>query len=76
MEVLDVVRLVEVGQVCLEQLTPDERLVLDILADEGDEKMMRICEELEISRATAYRKKDVVLGKLSELFRDFGVRIS
>ena len=60
---------------CLEELEPEEQEVLEILL-EDDEKMVRICDALDVSQATAYRVKDRVLGKLSQLFLDKQVRIS
>ena len=74
--VLEWVRLAERIGECVESLEPEDRLVLDILCDECGEKMMRICEELSVSEPTAYRRKDRVLHRLWELFRENDVRIS
>lgn len=74
--VLQLVRLAGIVTGCVEQLAPEDQLVLEIWADEYGEKIMRICEVLEVSEPTAYRRKDRVLHRLSELFRENGMRIS
>ena len=76
MEVLEAVRFAQDVMDCVELLEPEERELLEILTDEGGEKGLRIAELLEVSFATAYRRKDRVLHRLSQLFRENGVRIS
>jgi FixJ family two-component response regulator len=60
---------------CIEQLEPEEQEVLEILL-EGGETNLRLMEELDVSRATAFRVKARVLARLEELFRTFQVRLS
>lgn len=69
------VALILAGQACLDQLSPDERLVLEILLDPGGGKLVKISQELDVSLTTAYRKKWGVLHRISQLFRDSGVEI-
>ena len=60
---------------CIEQLEPEEQEVLEILL-EGGETNLRLMEDLDVSRATAFRVKARVLARLEELFRTFNVRLS
>ena len=76
MDIPEAVRQAQLVMDCVDQLEPEDRLVLDIWLDDNNEKIMRICEALEVSDATAYRRKDRVLGVLSKLFVEIGVRIS
>lgn len=61
---------------CLDQLDYEDRLVLDIVMDLEGEKIMRICETLQVSEPTAYRRKNRVLHRISKLFRENRVIIS
>lgn len=63
-------RRVERIEECLEALTYEERLVAEIVADREGEKIMRICEALQVSEPTAYRRKNRVLHRISQLFRE------
>ncbi len=76
MKILEAVRQAYLVTECAEQLEGEEREVLEILLDEDGEKIVRIAELLEVSLPTAYRRKDGVLHRLSELFRENSVRIS
>ena len=76
MDIPEAVRQAYLVMECVEQLQGEEREVLEILLDEDGEKIVRIAELLEVSLPTAYRRKDGVLHRLSELFRENGVRIS
>lgn len=68
--VLELVKLAEEIGGCVEQLEPEERLVLDILLEEGGGKLVKISDELDVGMTTAYRRKCHVLHRLSELFRE------
>lgn len=59
---------------CLDMLGPDEALVVECLM-ESDDKIMAICEALEVSERTAYRMIDRVLGALFELFLENRVAV-
>ena len=67
-------RQVERVDECLEELTPEEALVVDCLM-EGSDKIMAVCMELDVSERTAYRRIDQVFGRLRELFAQKGVTI-
>ena len=69
MEVLEAVRFAQDVMDCVELLEPEERLVLDILLEEGGGKLVKISDELDVGMTTAYRKKIRLLHKISELFR-------
>lgn len=68
--VLELVKLAESVQLCTELLEPEERLILDILLEEGGGKLVKISDELDVGMTTAYRRKCHVLHRLSELFRE------
>ena len=55
---------------CLDALSYEDRLVLDIVADWEGEKIMRICDALRVSEPTAYRRKRGALIRISELFKE------
>ena len=60
---------------CLDLLEPDDRLVVEILVEEPFDKIMAICEQLEVSERTAYRRIHRVLGLLHKLFLENYVAI-
>ena len=74
-KVEDMRRQVELVDDCLEELDEDGELVLEILL-EGGETIVRICEELGVSRATAYRRVKGVLGEIEQLFAEKQVTLS
>ena len=51
----------------VEQLTTEERFVLDILADEKGKKNVRIEDAFDVSTRTAYRYIYAVIGKLQNI---------
>ena len=69
-------RQAELVEECLEELTPEEAVVVDCLMEERNEKIMRICYDLDVSIPTAYRRIERVLDRISELFDKKGVIIS
>lgn len=58
---------------CVEEMDPEDAAVLQILLEE-DEKIMRICEELDVAQATAYRRKYRAIKAFAQLFRENRVR--
>lgn len=60
---------------CLDQLDPDEALVVECLLEE-DDKIMAICGALDVSERTAYRMISRVLARLHKLFLENYVAIS
>ena len=59
---------------CLEELSPEEAIVLELLMEDSD-KIMAVCMELDVSERTAYRRINRVLLRISELFEQNGVAI-
>ena len=59
----------------LSQLEPDESLILEILLDEENEKVVRICEELDVSFATGYRYIACVLERTKNILQENMVEI-
>ena len=83
MDVLEVLRKaewmrcqVERVEDCLEELSEDDRLVMECLMDGYDEKILRICDLLDVSIPTAYRRVERVKHRISQLFEQKGVIIS
>ena len=70
MDIPEAVRQAQLVMECVDQLEPEERLVLDILLEEGGGKLVKISDELDVGMTTAYRRKCHVLHRLSELFRE------
>ena len=69
-------RQVELVEECLEELTPEEAVVVDCLMEEGNGKIMAVCTALDVSERTAYRQIDRVKDRISQLFERKGVTIS
>ena len=70
MKILELVRISRLVMDCVEELEPEDRLVLDILLEEGGGKLVKISDELDVGMTTAHRRKCRLLHRLSELFRE------
>lgn len=70
-EILHMLRRARQLEEQIEELAPDERLVVEILLDGEDGKVTRICDELSISKTTAYRRIDEILEEFSNFLRPF-----
>ena len=62
-------------EACLAQLDPDDQLILDIMLDEDNQKIARICEEFDVSFATGYVYVNAVLDRIPNIFKENMVEI-
>lgn len=66
---------VEKVDACVDALDEEQREIYEILTDGCGEEITRICDILDVTKSTAYRRKEAVLERLDELFRAFHVQL-